>query len=151
MRRVAEIIHIVESEREAFINGAINPDIETQRILWICGVRKQQYFALNELIFMTFEYEGNNFTEDMKKMASYLDGKNLLVKERRKNIPVDKLDTTNWWAPVKKLGTTLESNPGVDDENTINRSDMIDGSMKDFSHYSDISFSEDDWSEGFHF
>lgn len=151
MRRVAEIIHIVENERDAFIRGAINPDLETQKVLWICGVRKQQYFALNELIFMTFEYEGSNFKEDMEKMASYLDNKNLLVKSRRKNVPSDKLDSTNWWAPVKRLGTTLDHNPGVDDESLNNRSDMLDGSMKDFSSYSDISFSEDDWSESFHF
>ena len=88
MRRVAEIMYIVPEEREAFLDGAINLDDETANVLWMCGVRKQQYFSLNELIFMTFEYEGQNFDTDMKKMAIYLDGKGLLINKRRKDVPV---------------------------------------------------------------
>lgn len=78
MKRVAEIIYIVESEREAFLKNAINMSDEEKKILWLCGVRKQQYFALNELIFMTFEYDGKDFASDMDKMANYLDGKGVL-------------------------------------------------------------------------
>ena len=68
MRRVAEIIYIVENEREKFLNEAINLDEESKRVLWLCGVRKQQYFLLNELIFMTFEYDGHDFYNDMEKI-----------------------------------------------------------------------------------
>jgi len=84
MKRVAEIIHIVEGEREAFLEGCLHPDNETQKVLWTCGVRKQQYFSLGELLFMTFEYKGEDFSEDMKKMAAYLDSKGLLVQKRRR-------------------------------------------------------------------
>jgi len=151
MRRVAEIIHIVEKDRQAFIDGAINPDEETSRVLWLCGVRKQQYFALNELLFMTFEYEGNDFAEDMNKMASYLDGKGLLVKQRRKDVPANKRDESNWWAPVKRLGSILETSPIKEPDKEYNLMDMLDGSMGDYGSYRNISFDEDDWSEGFHF
>lgn len=150
MRRVAEIIHIVESEREEFINGATNPDIETQKVLWMCGVRKQQYFALRELIFMTFEYDGKNFNEDMAKMSSYLDSKNLLVKTRRKDVPIESLDKVNWWAPVKRIGTTLEKNPWNNEKQDMNLMAMLDGSMNENEEW-DTSFSEEDWMEDFHF
>lgn len=151
MRRVAELIYIVEEERAAFIEGAINPDEETKRILWLCGVRKQQYFALNDILFMTFEYDGKNFAADMNKMAVYLDSRNLLVKQRRKDVPVDQLKSTNWWAPVKRLASLLDSSPIVEDETDYNLYDMLDGSMSEHDGYGNISYDEDDWSEAFQF
>ena len=150
MRRVAEIIYIVENEREEFLKGATNPDIETQRVLWMCGVRKQQYFALRELIFMTFEYDGNNFAEDMGKMSAYLDSKGLLIKTRRKDVPAESLDSVNWWAPVKRIASVLEKNPWADEKQDVNLMAMLDGSMNENEDW-DTSFNEDDWMEDFHF
>lgn len=151
MRRVAEIIYIVPERREEFLEGALHLDDESAKVLWMCGIRKQQYFALNDLIFMTFEYSGHNFDEDMKKMAIYLDSKGLLVKKRRKDVPVEERETTDWWAPVKKLGTLLESNPCSEDSLDYNLMDYLDGAMSKGEAYGSTSYDEDDWSEGFHF
>lgn len=150
MRRVAEIIYIVESEREAFLKGALHPDQETEKLLWLCGVRKQQYFALNDLIFMTFEYKGDHFEEDMTKMAAYLDSKGLLVKMRRKDVPLEQRTSTNWWAPVKRLGAVLESKPDFEEEDEDSQEmymAMLDGCMSMSDEGNDISYSEDDWME----
>lgn len=149
MRRVAEIIYIVEEERKAFLDGALHPDIETEKALWVCGVRNQQYFALNDLIFMTFEYRGSHFERDMEKMAAYLDTKGLLVKKRRKDVPVEERSATNWWAPVKKLATLLTSRPFEDDEEQ-DYNLYFDGSMSSKTEYYDIAFDEDDWTESMH-
>ena len=152
MRRVAEIIHIVEEQREEFIKRATAPDIETQRVLWLCGVRKQLYFAVGELIVMTFEYGGNDFSGDMKKMAAHLEEKGMLVQKRRREIPVEERDKSNWWAPLKKLGSLLEHSPGFDREN--GKSDyiaMLEGSMDVLGRSSDIAYSDEDWTEDFHF
>ena len=151
MRRVAEIIYIVPEEREAFLNGAINPDDETANALWLCGVRKQQYFALNDYLFMTFEYNGSDFNSDMAKMAAYLDSKGLLVKQRRKDVPPDERSTTNWWAPVKRLGSILDTAPHKDDELLYNLMDCLDGAMSSSSSYGNTAYDEDDWSDSFHF
>lgn len=149
MRRVAEIIYIVESEREAFLKGALSLSDEEKKVLWLCGVRKQQYFALNELIFMTFEYKGDNFKQDMEKMAAYLDSKGLLIKMRRKDVPEDERATTNWWAPVKKLGELLASKPDFGDEPAqIGYMDLIDGCMDTDHEAYDISYNDDEWSDG---
>jgi len=150
MRRVAEIMYLVEAEREEFLKGALNPDPETERILWLCGVRKQQYFALNDLIFMTFEYEGNDdFNINMAKMANYLDSKGLLIKNRRKDVPIDQRQTTNWWAPVKRLGTLLESNPIRNEIEEARDVEML-GMSTGLGKYTNISFDEDDWTESMH-
>lgn len=151
MRRVAEIIHIVEEERQNFISGAINPDEETKKVLWLCGVRKQQYFSMGNHIFMTFEYEGKDFQEDMKKMSLYLDSKGLLVKTRRKDVPVEERDSTNWWAPVKNLGVILDQKPsGIESENLTVLFSANDGNMLDSDWKNDISYDDDDWSESMH-
>lgn len=148
MRRVAEIIYIVESEREQFLHDVVNLDEESKRILWLCGVRKQQYFILNELIFMTFEYDGIDFNKDMEKMSGYLSSKGVLVQKRRKDVPVDERNTTNWWAPVKKVGSVLEERPVFDsEEDEMDRQSMLSGYTGAVSDYFDISYSEDDWND----
>ena len=151
MRRVAEIIYVVPERREEFLKGALNLDDESANVLWACGVRKQQYFALNDLIFMTFEYDGRDFEGDMKKMAIYLDSKGKLIKTRRKDVPADKRDTTDWWAPVKRLGTVLDSKPKNEDDIQYELKDYLDGAMSDETSYGNLAYDEDDWSEGFHF
>lgn len=151
MRRVAEIIYVVPERREEFLKGALNLDDESANILWACGVRKQQYFALNDLIFMTFEYDGRDFEGDMKKMAIYLDSKGKLIKTRRKDVPADKRDTTDWWAPVKRLGTVLDSKPKNEDDIQYELKDYLDGAMSAETSYGNLAYDEDDWSEGFHF
>lgn len=149
MKRVAEIIYIVESEREQFLKEVVNLDEESKRVLWLCGVRKQQYFTLNELIFMTFEYEGSDFYKDMDKMASYLSGKGVLVEKRRKDVPIEERTTTNWWAPVKKVGSVLEQKPDFGpEESDISRRDMLNGYTGTEMGYYDISYSDADWSDG---
>lgn len=154
MRQVAEIIYVVESEREEFLKGALAPDEETKKILWLCGVRKQQYYLLNDLIFMTFEYKGENFKEDMERMAAYLESKGHLVKMRRKDVPVEERNKTSWWAPVKKLGSILEEKPdfGADKDDVMQEDYLaiLDGCMHDKAAYNDIAFDEDEWMESIH-
>lgn len=151
MRRVAEIIYIVEPERETFLNNAINLSEEEKRVLWMCGVRKQQYFALNDLIFMTFEYVGNDFLNDMEKMANYLDTKNVLVKKRRKNVPIEERATTNWWAPVKRIGSLLETEPKAEENSwELECLGMISNDAEQLGSYSDISYDEGDWIDEIH-
>ena len=146
MRRVAEIIYIVENEREDFLNQVINLDEESKKILWLCGVRKQQYFLMNELIFMTFEYEGNDFYDDMEKMTNYLDNKGVLVRKRRKDVPVNERQTTNWWAPVKKVGSVLDKKPDFgSEESEMERQSMLSGYTGGGADYYDISYSDEDW------
>lgn len=145
-RRVAEIIYIVESEREKFLHDVTNLDIESERVLWLCGVRKQQYFILNDLIFMTFEYDGSDFYKDMEHMANYLSSKGVLVQKRRKDVPVSERATTNWWAPVKRVGSLLDVKPDFESEEmSIYRQDMLSGYTESSSDYYDISYSDEDW------
>lgn len=150
MKRVAEMIYVVEEERKEFLEGAINLDDESKEVLWKLGVRNQIYFTMNEFILMTFEYVGNDFNEDMKKMAAYLKKTGHLIEKRRKDIPIDERKTTNWWAPIKKVGTLLESSPLIAEKDYLedDYNGMLDGFMTG-NVKSDISYDEQDWEDLF--
>lgn len=151
MKRVAEIIYIIEKERAAFLESALHPSDEEKKVLWLCGVRKQQYFALNDLIFMTFEYVGDDFSKDMEKMANYLDTKGKLIQKRRKDVPLDERETTNWWAPVKKLGAVLETEPEFEEDLwDLECLGMLNEGMDGSSRYDDIGFAQEDWMDEIH-
>jgi L-rhamnose mutarotase len=156
MQRVAEVIHIVPEERDAYLQLCLNLDEEANRLLWLHGIRNQYYFLLNDLILMTFEYVGNSFYKDMAEIAAFPGSHKYMVPTRRKDVPADQLETTNWWAPLKRMGGILTSNPFLEDEEQeLNFQEqyrsMISGDMIDEALKNDISFSEDDWSESVHF
>ncbi|EET58134.1 hypothetical protein BRYFOR_09906 [Marvinbryantia formatexigens DSM 14469] len=155
MKRVAEIIYIVPEKREEYLQKWLNPDTEMQQILWVHGIRNQYYFKLNEFIMMTFEYVGGNFREDMNAIAAYPEIDSLLVKKRRKDVPEEERTTTDWWAPVKKLGSILTESPMPEDKEeelslTEQYHEMLSGSMEPGSMKYDISYDDDDWSESVH-
>ena len=151
MRRVAEIIYVVPEQREEYLKTHLNPSERVSQILWIHGIRNQFYFALNDLLLMSFEYEGKDFYKDMAAIAAYPEMKDYLVQTRRRDVPADKQMSTNWWAPLKRMGSTLTESPMPDDEDegyTLEEQyrSMISGEMVK----NDISFDDDDWSESIH-
>ena len=151
MKKVAEIMHVVDAEREQFIYDVTHLDQETEMVLWLCGVRRQQYFALNKLILMSFEYEGDDFAGDMKRMAAHLRSKGHLIEKRRKDVPPRERETTNWWVPVRRIGSALESKPAALDSNwRQSYQEMLDGSM-DYAAASNTAYDAEDWTEDFHF
>ncbi len=155
MKRVAEMIYIVPEKREEFLRKWLNPSMETQQILWLHGIRNQYYFQLNEFILMTFEYVGNQFKEDMDGIAAYPEIDALLVKKRRKDVPEEERAVTDWWAPVKRLGSILTESPMPEDREeelslTEQYHEMLSGYMARDSIKYDISYDDDDWSESIH-
>ena len=155
MRRVAEIIYVVPEERETYMKEHLNPSEKVSQILWIHGIRNQCFYALNDLLLLCFEYDGKNFYEDMAAIAAYPEMKEYLVQKRRKDVPAEERDTTDWWAPLKILGSSLTESPMPSDEEegmTLEEQyrSMLNGYMVDGNVNSDIAYDEDDWSESIH-
>lgn len=150
MRRVQEIIYVVPEEREEFLNRCLHPTKEVRQAYWEHGVRYQYYFAMNELILMTFEYVGDDFYKDMDALAENTELHKYMVRRRRKDVPVEERATTNWWAPLKKLGCILTKDPMDDDEEVMTESEMMGGCMSAGEAKYDITFDDDDWSESIH-
>lgn len=155
MKRVAEMIYVVPEEREAFLKNHLAPTKEQEKIMWLNGMRNQFYFQFQDIILMTFEYVGDDFYGDMKKvkMLPQMDG--FFVLRRRKDVAADQLKTTNWWAPLKIYGKALIDSPIGDDENEWTLREqyhaMVSGNMDQSMEDASLNYSEDDWSESVHF
>lgn len=153
MRKVAEIMYIIPEEREAFLKASMNPDEDTLKALWVCGVRNQAYFEFGEFIVMSFDYAGNNFAEDVKEMSALLASKGVLIKDRRRDVPENQRETTNWWAPIKRLGVLLSESPIEEKEEASMEEmyrNMLSGYMTDTDITPDTLYDDDDWSESVH-
>ena len=155
MRRVEEIIHIVPEEREAYLERHLNPSERIAQILWIHGIRNQFYFNLNDLILMSFEYVGKEFHKDMEAIVAYPEMQGFFVQRRRRDVPADQQMSTNWWAPLKRLGSALTESPMPDDEEeelTLEEQyrSMLNGVITEGTYANDIAYDEDDWSESIH-
>nr|WP_296040847.1 hypothetical protein [uncultured Blautia sp.] len=155
MKRSAEIIHIVPTEKEQYLEKYLHPTDKIAQILWKCGIRKQYYYEFGGDILRTYEYSGKNFTKDMAIVAGTEETKDFFIKNRRKDIPENKREITNWWAPLKWKASLLMNDPLPGEEDNIlcascaGHGCALDGTMCE-GEKSDFCYSDDDWSESVH-
>ena len=155
-RRVEEIIYVVPEEREEYLKTHLNPPEKIQQIMWMHGMRKQFYFYLNDMILMSFEYVGKDFHGDMVMMMEPPEMKDFLIPKRRRDVPAGELLTTNWWAPLQRIGGALLESPMPDDDmEEIAQEEyyhaMLGGYTKNGGREEvDLAYDEDDWSDSIH-
>lgn len=155
MRRVEEVIYVVPEERKAFLEKQLNPSEKTRKFMWQHGIRNQFFYELEEFILMTFEYVGDDFYEDMAVLSATLEDEGYFIKERRRDVAPGQLKTTNWWAPLKILGSNFVQTPFSSEEDVEAdelASEAKNGCIHDEDDIrSNIAFDADDWSESIHF
>lgn len=155
MRRVEEVIYVVPEERKAFLEKQLNPSEKTRKFMWQHGIRNQFFYELEEFILMTFEYVGDDFYKDMAVLSATLEDEGYFIKERRRDVAPEQLKTTNWWAPLKILGSNFVQTPFSNEEDVEAdelASEAKNGCIHDEDDIrSNIAFDADDWSESIHF
>lgn len=155
MRRVEEVIYVVPEERKAFLEKQLNPSEKTRKFMWQYGIRNQFFYELEEFILMTFEYVGDDFYKDMAVLSATLEDEGYFIKERRRDVAPGQLKTTNWWAPLKILGSNFVQTPFSSEEDVEAdelASEAKNGCIHDEDDIrSNIAFDADDWSESIHF
>ena len=155
MRLVEEVIYVVPEERKAFLEKQLNPSEKTRKFMWQHGIRNQFFYELEEFILMTFEYVGDDFYKDMAVLSATLEDEGYFIKERRRDVAPEQLKTTNWWAPLKILGSNFVQTPFSSEEDV--EADELASEAKNGCIYdeddirSNIAFDADDWSESIHF
>ena len=155
MRRVEEVIYVVPEERKAFLEKQLNPSEKTRKFMWQHGIRNQFFYELEEFILMTFEYGGDDFYKDMAVLSATLEDEGYFNKEIRRDVAPGQLKTTNWWAPLKILGSNFVQTPFSSEEDVEAdelASEAKNGCIHDEDDIrSNIAFDADDWSESIHF
>lgn len=155
MRRVEEVIYVVPEERKAFLEKQLNPSEKTRKFMWQHGIRNQFFYELEEFILMTFEYVGDDFYKDMAVLSATLEDEGYFIKERRRDVAPGQLKTTNWWAPLKILGSNFVQTPFSSEED-VEADELVSEAKNGCIHDEDdirsnIAFDADDWSESIHF
>ena len=155
MRRVEEVIYVVPEERKAFLEKQLNPSEKTRKFMWQHGIRNQFFYELEEFILMTFEYVGDDFYKDMAVLSATLEDEGYFIKERRRDVVPGQLKTTNWWAPLKILGSNFVQTPFSSEED-VEADELVSEAKNGCIHDEDdirsnIAFDADDWSESIHF
>ena len=140
---------------EAFLEKQLNPSEKTRKFMWQHGIRNQFFYELEEFILMTFEYVGDDFYKDMAVLSATLEDEGYFIKERRRDVAPEQLKTTNWWAPLKILGSNFVQTPFSSEEDVEAdelASEAKNGCIHDEDDIrSNIAFDADDWSESIHF
>lgn len=153
MKRVAEIIHLVPEERDSYLQKYLNPSDKTAQTLWNCGIRKQFYYEFGGDILRTYEYTGKCFQIDMEILSKTEETKDFFLKKRRRDVPEENRNTTNWWAPLKWEGAVLMDEPPCEESEQSFREQyhsMMSGKMEEDEELSQFDYDEDDWSESIH-
>jgi L-rhamnose mutarotase len=89
MKRIGEVIKIKPDKLEEYKYHHKNPWPEVNEMIKICNIQNYSIFFRGDYLFAYYEYVGEDFEADMKKMAA--DPK-----------------TQEWWALVKPFQTPLE-------------------------------------------
>ena len=82
--------------------------------------------------------------------------KDFLIPTRRRDVPADQLLTTNWWAPLQRIGGTLLESPMPDDDaEELTQEEHYHAMLGGYTKHNasddfDFGYDEDDWSESIH-
>ena len=70
MRRYAQVIKLRAEDEEEYIriHAAVWPSV--LKTVADCGIRNYSIFLRSGVLFATFEYHGNDYEADMRKMAA---------------------------------------------------------------------------------
>lgn len=90
MKRFGQVIKLKPEGRDKYIDLHANPRKAINDMIKACHIENYSIFIKDDLLFAYFEYTGDDFNEDMEKMA---------------NDP----DTIQWWSEVKPLMEPLET------------------------------------------
>lgn len=88
MRRVAQIIQLNPNDEAAYVRYHQQVWPAVLATIADCNIRNYSIFLRNGLLFSYFEYFGENYADDMKKMAACL-------------------DTQRWWSVMDPMQTPM--------------------------------------------
>lgn len=68
MKRIGRIVELKPEMKERYIQLHANPWPEVTKAIHDCGIRNFSIYIKGETLFSYFEYNGNNYAEDMKRL-----------------------------------------------------------------------------------
>jgi L-rhamnose mutarotase len=90
MKRFGQVIRLKPDKAQEYIKYHQNVWPNVLKMIKACNISNYSIFFKDNWLFAYFEYTGNNFEEDMEKMAA-------------------DIETQRWWDVVKPLMEPIEN------------------------------------------
>lgn len=68
MKRIGRIVELKPEMKEKYIQLHANPWPEVTKAIHDCGIRNFSIYIKGDILFSYFEYIGDNYVEDMKRL-----------------------------------------------------------------------------------
>lgn len=103
MQRFGQVISIKPGKLDYYLNLHANPWPAILKTIDDCHIRNYSIFLLNDnMLFAYFEYIGNNFEEDMQKMASDPETQRWWKETNPCQQPLG-INPDEWWHNMKEI------------------------------------------------
>lgn len=101
MKRVGRIVKLKPQMKERYIRLHADPWPEVTEAIHICGIRNFSIYVKGEILFSYFEYVGNAYEDDMKKLDELT--AEWLKETDKCQEPVDPAETDGLWSTMDEI------------------------------------------------
>ncbi len=103
MKRYAQIIELLPEKKEEYmkLHEVVWPEIA--KLIYDCNIRNYSIFYRNNLLYAYYEYIGNDFEANMKKMEDNPINKKWWGVCKPCHKPLDDRKEGEWWASLDEI------------------------------------------------
>lgn len=103
MQRFGQVIRVKEEYLEKYKRLHANPWLEINAMIKECNIQNYSIYYRDGFLFSYFEYVGDNYEEDMKKMAADPKTKEWWKETDPCQMPVESAKEGEWWGDMEEV------------------------------------------------
>jgi L-rhamnose mutarotase len=103
VQRYGQIIHLVPECEEEYIRYHATVWPEVLRTISACNIRNYSIFLRDHTLFAYFEYVGDDFAADMRKMAADPKTQEWWAIMEPMQVPLADRPPGGWWSPLREV------------------------------------------------
>ena len=103
MKRVGQVIKVKEEYLEKYKKLHAAPWPEVNEMIKKCNIQNYSIYYRDGYLFSYFEYVGENYEEDMKKMAADPTTRKWWKETDPCQMPVESAKDGEWWADLEEV------------------------------------------------
>ncbi|HET7213721.1 MAG TPA: L-rhamnose mutarotase [Terriglobia bacterium] len=103
MKRYGQVIRLQPGAREKYVRYHANVWPEVLRMIHECNIRNYSIFLKDDTLYAYFEYVGDDFDADMKKMAADPKTQEWWAIMGPMQQPVETRKKGEWWANMEEV------------------------------------------------
>lgn len=103
MKRYAQVIRVKDEKLEKYKELHANPWSSVNEMIRACHIRNYSIYLRDGFLFSYFEYYGDDFEADMKKMAADPDTRDWWKETDPCQEPIASAKAGEWWTDMEEV------------------------------------------------